>query len=55
MWANRVFHFLITVTEVNCDLINSDYYEEDLEDQIEFRYKLGNEMIKHAYLNNTDK
>ena len=46
---------MIVVTKVNWNLINSDYYEYDLEDKFDFLYQLGNEMVKNTYLNYTEE
>ena len=49
MWLNKVFQFLLGITEVNCNLINSVYFGSELLGQVDFRYQLGNELINNPY------
>ena len=49
-WPNKVFQFLLGITEVNCNLINSIYFGSQLEQQVNFRHKLGDELINNPYL-----
>ena len=49
-WANKVFQFLLGITEVNCNLLNSVYFGSELLGQVEFRHQLGNELINNPYL-----
>ena len=49
-WPNRAFQFLVAIIEVNCNLVNARIFGGELEDQIEFRFSLGTEMVNNSYL-----
>ena len=48
-WPNRVFQFLLGVTEVNCNLLSASYFGSELKEQVAFRYELGDELINNPY------
>ena len=37
-WPNKVFQFLLGITEVNCNLVNWAYFGAELLGQVDFRY-----------------
>ena len=48
-WPNKMFQFLLGITEVNCHLINLVYFGSELLEQVDFRYQLGDELINNPY------
>ena len=54
-WAYRVFQFLVTVTEVNCNLTNHHHFEVELADSIAFRYSLADQLINNPYVVRTNQ
>lgn len=53
-WENRVFQFLLAVTEVNTNLALHYFQGNDLEPQLDFRYRLACEMIDNGYVTRDD-
>ena len=53
-WANRVFQFLLGITEVNCNMARTNILGRKAEETINFRYALGQEMITNEYVNDTN-
>ena len=49
-WPNRVFAFLLAVTEVNVYLAMTNIYGEPAMKQIQFRQKLAQELMDNTYL-----
>ena len=49
-WENRVFQFLLAVTEVNCNLANENINGGKKQDQLAFRFELAEELIMNDYL-----
>ena len=49
-WPNKVFQFLIAITEVNCNLINLAYFGAELLGQVEFRHQLADKLINNPYV-----
>ena len=49
-WPNKVFQFLLGITEVNCNLINSVYFGSEQLPQVDFRHQLGDELINNPYI-----
>ena len=50
-WPNRVFAFLLAVTEVNMSLGMVEFCGNDPTSQIEFRKKLADALINNKYFN----
>ena len=50
-WPNRVFAFLLAVTEVNMSLGMVEFCGNDPTSQIEFRKKLADALINIKYFN----
>ena len=50
-WPNRVFAFLLAVTEVNVSLGMVEFCGSDPTSQIEFRKKLAEVLIFNEYFN----
>ena len=50
-WPNKVFQFLLGITEVNCNLVNWAYFGAESLGQVDFRYQLGDELINNPYSN----
>ena len=48
-WANRVFQYLLATTDVNTNFARSYFFEEELEEQVDFRFNLGEELINNPY------
>ena len=48
-WPNRIFQFLLGVTEVNFNFLIASYFGSELKEQVPFRYKLGNELVNNPY------
>ena len=44
----------MVITEVNENLINHDYFGEDNEEDIVYRYKLATEMNNNTYMNESE-
>ena len=49
-WPNRVFQFLLAVTEVNANYGMHYFYGSELEEQVDFRFTLAQEMKFNPYL-----
>ena len=49
-WENRVFQFLLAVTEVNTNAALHYFQGDDIDSQLDFRYKLASEMINNEYV-----
>ena len=49
-WANRVFAFLLSITEVNCFLAQSHFTDRESGSMLEFRKQLAYELIENDYL-----
>ena len=49
-WIVRSFDFFIALTEVNLNHVRHDIFKEKLHHQVDFRFKLAEEMIDNAYL-----
>ena len=53
-WENRVFAFLLAVTEINC-LLAKKYFDKDEEiSTLAFRKLLAKELINNKYISNED-
>ena len=53
-WPNRVFAFLLEVTEVNVSLGMVEFCDNAPTSQIEFRKKLADVLINNEYFNEED-
>ena len=53
-WPNRVFAFLLAVTEVNVSLGMVEFCDNAPTSQIEFRKKLTDVLINNKYFNEED-
>ena len=51
-WPMRCFQYLLAVTEVNANLANSKIFGAEMEEQLNFRYALAEEMISNSYIVN---
>ena len=51
-WPIRLFQFILAVTEVNVNYVLHHICDVKLEEQVDFRYKLGLEMIHKEYIEN---
>ena len=49
-WANRVFAFLLSITEVNCFLAESHFTDRKSGSMLEFRKQLAYELNENDYL-----
>ena len=49
-WPFRVFQFILAVTEVNGNLANSKILRNEMEEQINYRYALAEEMLNNPYM-----
>ena len=49
-WANRVFAFLLSITEVNCFLAQSHFTDRKSGSMLEFRKQLAYKLIENDYL-----
>ena len=49
-WANRVFAFLLSITEVNCFLAESHFTDRKSGSMLEFQKQLAYELIENDYL-----
>ena len=49
-WANRVFAFLLSITEVNCFLAESHFTDRKSGSMLEFRKQLAYKLIENDYL-----
>ena len=49
-WPNRVFAFLLSITEVNCFLAESYFTSRTTESMMDFRKDLAHQLIKNKYL-----
>ena len=49
-WANRVFAFLLSITEVNWFLVESHFMDQKSGSMMEFRKQLAYELIENDYL-----
>ena len=49
-WANRVFAFLLSITEVNCFFAESHFMDRKSGSMLEFRKQLAYELIENDYL-----
>ena len=54
-WENRVFQFLLAVTEVNTNAALHYFQGDKIEPQLDFRYKLACEMINNEYVTRESK
>ena len=48
-WINRVFQYVLATTEVNVNFARHFFCTEDLEEQVNFRYNLAEELINNPY------
>ena len=53
-WPNRVFAFLLALTEVNVSLVMVEFCGNDPTSQIEFRTKLADVLINNKNFNEED-
>ena len=53
-WLNRVFAFLLAVTEVNVSLGMVEFCDNAPASQIEFRKKLADVLINNEYFSEED-
>ena len=51
-WPIREFQFILAVTEANMNYALHHICDVKLEEQINFRYKLGSKMIYNEYIEN---
>ena len=49
-WANRVFAFLLSITEVNCFLAELHFTDQKSGSMMEFRKQLVYKLIENGYL-----
>ena len=49
-WANRVFAFLLSITEVNCFLAESHFMDQKSGSMLEFQKQLAYKLIENDYL-----
>ena len=49
-WPNRVFCFLLSITEVNCFLAESCFTGQKSDSMLDFRKRLSLELIENAYM-----
>jgi hypothetical protein len=49
-WPNRVFAFLLAITEVNCRLAMISFYSAESMSTLEFRKDFAEALIKNSYL-----
>ena len=49
-WSNRVFAFLLSITEVNCFLAESYFTSRKTESMMDFRKDLAHQLIENKYL-----
>ena len=49
-WPNRVFCFLLSITEVNCFLAESCFTGRKSDSMLDFRKRLSLELIENAYM-----
>lgn len=52
-WPNRIFAFLLAVTEVNVNLILMNIYNSEATEQLVFRKLLAQELINNEYLSDS--
>jgi hypothetical protein len=49
-WPNRVFAFLLAITEVNCQLAMKHFYGTEYKSTLEFRKAFAEALIKNSHL-----
>ncbi len=49
-WAIRVFQFLLAITEVNVNYGMHEFFDAELEDEIDFRWNISEELLYNPYL-----
>ena len=49
-WLNRVFTFLLSITEVNCFLVESHFTSQKSGSMLDFRKQLAFELIEIVYV-----
>ena len=54
-WPNRVFCFLLSITEVNCFLAESYFTGEKSDSLLDFQKRLSFELIENAYMKEDDR
>ena len=52
-WENRVFAFLLAITEVNCYLVSKCFYNGKEDSMLQYRKYLAEKLIHNKYFNNT--
>ena len=54
-WPNRVFCFLLLITEVNCFLAESYFTGRNSDSMLDFQKHLSFELIENAYMREEDR
>ena len=54
-WPNRVFSFLLSITEVNCFLAESYFTGQNSDSILDFWKRLSFELIENAYMKEEDR
>ena len=54
-WPNRVFSFLLLITEVNCFLAESYFTGRKSDSMLDFRKRLSFKLIENAYMKEEDR
>jgi hypothetical protein len=54
-WPNRVFAFLLAITEVNCRLAMISFYSAETTSTLEFRKKFAKALIDNSYLEDEEQ
>ena len=49
-WPNRVFAFLLSISEVNCRLAETQFTSQCTDSMLSYRKKLAYELIENAYI-----
>ena len=49
-WPNRVFAFLLSISEVNCWLAETQFTSQCTDSMLSYRKKLAYELIESAYI-----
>jgi hypothetical protein len=49
-WPNRVFAFLLAITEVKCQLAMRHFYGAEYKSTLEFRKSFAEALIKNSHL-----
>ena len=49
-WPNRVFAFLLSISEVNCWLAETQFMSQRTDSMLSYRKKLAYELIENAYI-----